>query len=90
MPYGIALNSSGRYEVTSPKGKTWKTTYASQEAAEKGVSYVQGRFGQTTTQEAPISSPEETIVEGGADTAAERARLGIPPKVTPDEDTEGW
>ena len=45
MAYSIEENASGRFVVISPKGRKWKTTYATRAAAEKGVSYVEGRFG---------------------------------------------
>ena len=79
MPYSIR-ESGGRYVVTSPKGKRWKTTYASMAAAEKGVAYVESRFSGGTgvvTSSPPTESP---------DTSAERKKLGIPE--IPIE--EGW
>ena len=90
MAYGIAKNTHGRYVVTSPKGKAWKTTYPTREAAEKGVAYVEGRFGGSG------SSPREAAPakgEYGEDTAQERKDLGVPPKRTEEEDEAleaGW
>ena len=100
VTYGIDKNPHGRWVVTSPKGTLWKTTYPSRAAAEKAVAYIEGRFGgpgssppteksQTTS---PSSSPGDQFEEldEAPDTGHDRAILGIPPKITPDEDTEGW
>ncbi len=45
MPYSIAQNAKGRFVVTSPAGKTWKATYASEDAAQKGIDYIVKRSG---------------------------------------------
>ncbi len=76
VPYAIAQNERGRFVVTSPKGKTWKTTYAKREAAEKGIAYVESRFaGGSVSANIPPREEAES-----PDTAEERMRLGIPPK----------
>jgi len=87
MPYAIELNSAGRYVVTNPKGKTWKTTYPSQEAAEKATAYIEGRFSAPGTQE---SAPEPASGADSPDTSVERKLLGIPPLQGETDDTEGW
>ncbi len=78
MPYGIDKNDRGRWIVTSPKGKKWKTTYVSREAAEKGVAYVEGRFGGAGSTTPP--KVETGTLDESPDTAEERILLGIPPK----------
>lgn len=82
MPYTIS-ERGGRYFVTSPKGKTWKTTYPSQAAAEKGVAYVESRFSGGSSK-VPVPQVEES-----PDTAAERKALGIPPRPAPEEEDTG-
>ena len=72
MPYTIR-ESGGRFVVTSPKGKTWKTTYPSRAAAKKGVAYVENRFGGGGGPTTEVTSTPDD------DTAAERKELGIPP-----------
>lgn len=62
MPYSIE-KSGGRYVVTSPKGRKWKTTYSSRTAAEKGISYVQSRFTE---------GPPADIVGATSESAEER------------------
>ena len=76
MPYQIVPHpkKEGRFRVISEKGKVWKTDYATRAAAEKGVSYVESRFGDS-----PISSSAETPSES-PDTSAERKALGIAAK----------
>ncbi len=76
MPYAIS-ESDGRYVVTSPKGKKWKTTYASRAAAEKGVAYVESRFGRAPSRILPETPSEKS--PDAEDTVAERKALGIPP-----------
>lgn len=83
MSYSIVKNSKGRYVVTSEKGKVWKTTYASKAAAQKGIAYVEGRFGGGT------GMPASTAFES-PDTSAERAALGISPKKTGVKDPEAF
>ncbi len=75
MPYAVA-KKDGRYVVTSPAGKTWKTTYPSRAGAEKGVSYVESRFGGAS----PAASPSSSSIVDSPDTAEERKALGIAPK----------
>lgn len=58
MPYSVRKNSKGRIVVTNPKGKDWKTTYSSPDAAEKAIAYIEGRFGAQTDRATP-SSPIE-------------------------------
>ena len=90
MPYSIDRNPAGRFTVTSPKGKIWKKTFASLEAAQKGVEYIEGRYGgrgSSATIPAPSSSPAP---ENSPDTKEERLALGIPEKPGESDDTEGW
>ncbi len=91
MPYSVAKVGT-RYVVISPKGKQWKTTYATRAAAEKGVAYVESRFtppSPSSASRAGTSATEELF--DSEDTASERKALGIPTKrVAEDEDTEGW
>ncbi len=84
MAYSISKDG-GRFSVTSPKGKLWKTTYASVEAAEKAVAYIEGRFAGDSSLPGQPSISEES-----SDTSAERKKLGIPLLPANDEDTEGW
>ncbi len=65
MVYSVAKNAKGRFVVTSPAGKEWKTTYASSAAADKAIAYIEGRFGQPAlAPSAPSPSPQaEEIVE---------------------------
>lgn len=85
MPYSI--NRLGeRFVVTSPKGKQWKTTYPSLEAAQKAVAYVEGRFGGSGISVTPAPAAEEE----DPDTSKERTSLGIPARPGPEDDTEGW
>ena len=91
MPYDIVPHPTkeGRFRVVnSGTGKVWKTDYATAAGAAKAIAYIEGRFSAPGTQESPLVAPTDGA--DIADTAAERVRLGIPPKVTPDEDTEGW
>ncbi len=53
MPYTI-VKSNGKFAVVSPKGKTWKTKYATEAAAQKGIDYIAGRFDSS-----PQSSGEQ-------------------------------
>ncbi len=87
MAYSVAVNEKGRYQVISPKGKTWKTTYASQAAADKAIAYIEGRF---SSPGAPRSEAEISLPDAGPDTTAERLALGIPAKDREEDDTEGW
>ena len=94
MPYSIEQNSSGRYIVISPKGKKWKTTYPTRAAAEKAVAYVEGRFGGSgsSPRAAPLTSGPD-LIDTETDTAEERRALGIPPKLTEEEEEAaeaGW
>ena len=84
MVYSIE-ERGGRFIVISPKGKKWKTTYASRGAAEKGVAYVEGRFGGSGS-----SAREAAPAQADESPEDERKRLGIPPRVGDEEDTEGW
>ena len=68
--------------MTSPKGKRWKTTYATRAAAEKGVAYVESRFGGGGSP----SSDTRPSTASDPDTEAERKKLGIPVLDT----EEGW
>lgn len=54
---------NGRWFVTSPKGKVWKTSYKDQPAAEKAIAYIQGRFGDASPSSpaSPGPSPEALI-----------------------------
>jgi len=62
MAYSVAKNANGRFVVTSPAGKDWKTTYPSQAAADKAIAYIEGRFGAPAlAQSAPSPSPEAII-----------------------------
>ncbi len=64
MPYSVAKNEKGRWQVISPKGKTWKTTYASSAAADKAIQYIEGRFGSGTSATAsPRPSPQMSSTE---------------------------
>lgn len=63
MPYGIE-SIEGRFHVTSPKGKLWKTTYKSKAAAQKAVAYIEGRFGGGSTTP-PASSDGVMIPTSG-------------------------
>lgn len=80
MAYSIQ-EKAGRFVVTSPKGKTWKTTYPSRSAAEDGVAYVESRFAGDSSSPKDSSPSEES-----PDTSAERKKLGIPQIET----EEGW
>jgi len=62
MAYTVAKNAKGRFVVTNPAGKAWKTTYPSSAAADKAVSYIQGRFGDPPASSAP--SPSQTGNQG--------------------------
>ena len=73
----------GRFRVISGKGKVWKTDYASRAAAEKGVAYVESRFGGGGS---PSSDTRPSTESENPDTSAERKKLGIPEQVT----EEGW
>ncbi len=84
MAYSIPQKGD-RFQVVSPKGKTWKTTYPSEEAAEKAIAYIQGRF---TPSDAPPAVQAESPADG--DTSVERKKLGIPPRPGDEADTEGW
>lgn len=93
MVYSIE-ERGGRFVVISPKGKKWKTTYASRAAAEKGVAYVEGRFGGSgsSPRAAPLTSGPD-LIDTETDTAEERRALGIPPKLTEEEEEAaeaGW
>ena len=79
MAYRIQ-EKDGRFVVTSPKGKVWKTTYGSRAAAEKGVAYVESRFAGGSS-ETPAEGTDES-----PDTSDERKMLGIPQIET----GEGW
>lgn len=74
MPYVVTRNDAGRYQVTSSKGKTWKTTYPTAEAAQKGIAYVEARF---TSPGAEVGTPSAATGES-PDTNEERRKLGIP------------
>ncbi len=64
MPYTVAQNEKGRWQVISPKGKTWKTTYASRAAADKGISYIEGRYGTPApSARSPSKEPEMASTE---------------------------
>ena len=43
--YTITELANGRFSVKSSKGRTWKTTYPNRTSAEKGIAYVEKRFG---------------------------------------------
>lgn len=60
MPYTVQ-SVGDRFVVTSPKGKKWKTTYASLEAADKAIAYIEGRYGGSPSAGTPMAatSPEE-------------------------------
>ena len=62
MVYSIE-ERGGRFVVISPKGKKWKTTYASRAAAEKGVAYVEGRFGGSGSSAKVATSAETGMVD---------------------------
>jgi len=64
VPYSVARNEKGRWQVISPKGKTWKTTYQSQGAADKAIAYIQGRFSGNSSAPASASpgpSPDALV-----------------------------
>ena len=81
MPYSVGMRN-GRWFVTSPKGKVWKTTYKDEPAAQKAVAYVESRFSGGSSSAKP-TQPEES-----PDTSKEREELGIQPREK--VDTEGW
>ncbi len=87
MPYSVS-QVAGRYVVTSPKGKTWKTDYPSQPAAEKAIAYIEGRFSSAPPSRT-VPPPSE-VADNDPDTSKERELLGIPPKDREEDDTEGW
>ena len=94
MTYDIVPHpkKEGRHRVINAgTGKVWKTDYGSVEAARKAIAYIEGRFGGdgSSPSSTPASTPSSNL-DDDPDTSKERAALGIPPKVTPDEDTEGW
>jgi len=63
MPYSVA-SRNGRWFVTSPKGKVWKTSYKDQPAADKAISYIEGRFGASAPVSSAPSSPQpDALVE---------------------------
>ncbi len=64
MPYSVAKNEKGRWQVVTPKGKTWKTTYATSAAADKAIAYIEARFGGTSSPEAPKASATEDASTG--------------------------
>lgn len=89
MAYSISKNAKGRFVVTSPAGKTWKTTYPSSASAEKAVAYVTSRFGgEGGLRVGPAES--ENVPAENSDTTEERILKGIPAKPDEGEDTEGW
>ena len=61
MPYSISKNAKGRFQVTSPAGKTWKATYKTQAAAQKGIDYIVKRSGGTKS--APAGAVSEATME---------------------------
>ncbi len=63
MPYSVARQGD-RFRVTSPSGKTWKTTYPSSDAADKAIAYIEARFGGTSSPEAPKDSATEDASTG--------------------------
>ena len=91
MPYTIQ-EAGGRYFVSSPKGKTWKTTYASQAAAQKAISYIEGRYSAPPgiVEAAPASILDGDDLDDAPDTTHDRKVLNIPPRPGPEDDTEGW
>ena len=60
MPYSIKKNAKGRFIVTSPAGRTWKATYATQAAAQKGIDYIVKRSGGSS---APASSATDSAID---------------------------
>jgi len=60
VPYTV-LQKGDRFTVTSPAGKTWKTTYPSEASANKAISYIESRFG---------TSPKGVVVKGESSPAA--------------------
>ena len=84
--YSVRENEKGRFVVTSPKGKDWKTTYPSRASADKAIAYIEGRFGASPSPAPPSeATPTGDAGTAEADTSAERRALGIPPV----EDEEG-
>ncbi len=57
MPYSVAKNEKGRWQVVTPKGKTWKTTYATSAAADKAIAYIESRFGTSPKEAVKADSP---------------------------------
>lgn len=96
MAYSIDQNPAGRFIVTSPKGKAWKTTYATRQAAEKAVAYIEGRFGEggsspaTPTPSSSLDQGEDLPPQSMEEADAERVSLGIPPAKRNEPDTQGW
>ncbi len=64
MPYSI-VKTNGKFAVVSPKGKTWKTKYATEAAAQKGIDYISGRFNSSPTSSGDSSAdaPPELDME---------------------------
>jgi len=63
MAYTVAKNASGRFVVTSPAGKEWKTTYPSSASADKAIAYIEGRFGEPPASSAPSPSSAPQVVD---------------------------
>ena len=82
MPYKIVPHpkKEGRFRVISEKGRVWKTDYATKEAAEKGVAYIENRSAGDS------GTPSSSASQESPDTSAERKELGIPEVET----EEGW
>ena len=84
--YSVRENEKGRFVVTSPKGKDWKTTYGTKAAADKAIAYIEGRFGASSPRAPPSeATPTGDAGTSEADTSAERRALGVPQV----EDEEG-
>jgi len=56
VPYTVSAKG-GRFLVTSPAGKTWKTSYASEAAADKAITYIENRFGGSAGIQTETATP---------------------------------
>ena len=81
----------GRWFPLKANGKPYKQGHASKAQAEAALAKAQAYWASRAgPPSAPSTSPEPDDLDNDPDTSHDRQVLGIPPKVTPDEDTEGW